>query len=238
MRYQLVPVKNVLMLHSAMEALRERSEGVPGLGLIFGRSGAGKTTALASMVAKTGAVYVRAYAAITLSALLDLLCFELQVEGRLGKNSEKFKLICGALQAYPRPIFVDEGDYLLHDRRMLEILRDIHDTEGVPVLLVGMAGIERKLVNQPQFARRISQRIEFQACDLEDARLVADTLCEVHVEEDLLRLMHKRAQGCIGHMVVALAQFEAFAKGNRYTTLTAAQWGDRTMFLGSDRAVS
>ena len=238
MRYQLVPVKNVLMLKSAMEALSQRSTGVPGLGLIHGRSGAGKTTALASMVAKTGAVFVRAHSAITLSSLLDMICFELRVEGRLGKNSEKFRLVCEALQACPRPIFVDEGDYLLHDIRMLEILRDIHDTEQVPVLLVGMAGIERKLVHRPQFARRISQRIEFQACDLEDARLVADALCEVKVREDLLLLMHKKTQGCIGHMVVALAQFESFAKGHRWDSLDATRWGERTMFLGSDRAVS
>ena len=238
MRYQLVPVKNVLLLHSAMEALGQRSTGVPGLGLIHGRSGAGKTTALASMVAKTGAVFVRAHSAITLSSLLDMISFELRVEGRLTKNADKFKLICEALQMAPRPIFVDEGDYLLHDIRMLEILRDIHDTEQVPVMLVGMQGIERKLVTRPQFARRISQRIEFQACDLEDARLVAAALCEVQIEEDLLLLMHKKTQGCIGHMVVALAQFEALAKANRWSSLNAGRWGDRTMFLGSDRAVS
>ena len=238
MRYQLVPVKNVLLLHSALEALSQRSSGVPGLGLIHGRTGAGKTTALASMVARTSAVFVRAHSAITLSSLLDAICFELRVEGRVGRNNEKFRLICEALQNEPRPIFIDEGDYLLHDIRMLEILRDIHDTEQVPVLLVGMAGIERKLVHRPQFARRISQRIEFHPCDLEDARMVANTLCEVDVKEDLLVLMHKKAQGCIGHMVVALAQFEAMAKGNRWESMDAKRWGDRTMFLGSDRAVS
>jgi len=238
LRYQLVPVKNVLMLHSALEALSQRSIGVPGLGLIYGRTGAGKSTALASMIARTGAAFVRAHSAITLSNLLDMICFELGVEGKLNRNSEKFRLICEALQACPRPIFVDEGDYLLHDIRMLEILRDIHDTEQVPVLLVGMAGIERKLVSRPQFARRISQRVEFQPCDLEDARLVTDALCEVEIQEDLLLLMHKKTQGCIGHMVVALAQFEAMAKGHRWTSLDAARWGERTMFLGSDRAVS
>lgn len=237
MKYQLVAVKNVVLLHTALDVLNGQSQEIPGLGLVHGRSGAGKTTALAAMVARTNAVYLRAHSAITLSSLLDTICFELGVEER-GKNCEKFRLICETLQACPRPIFVDEGDYLLHDIRMLEILRDIHDTEHVPVLLVGMAGIERKLVHRPQFARRVTQHIEFRPCDLEDARKVADALCEVHIEEDLLQVMHKKTQGCIGHMVVALAQMEALAKGNRWESINARQWGDRTMFLGSDRAVS
>lgn len=236
MKYQLVQTKNLLRLHAAMVELTQRGEGIPGLGLLFGKTGAGKTTALASVVAKTRAVAIRANAATSLNSLLDDICFELKVEGRLGRATEKFRLICEAMKDKPRPIFIDEADYLCRGERMLDILRDVHDLTGIPVLLVGMAGLEGRLVHLKQLARRISMKIEFEPCDQEDTRLVADTLCEVGIAEDLLRLIHERSHGCIGLMVVALARVESFAREQRMAEISAAAWGKRELFLGSERA--
>src|SRR5690606_1482571 len=82
-----------------------------------------------------------------------------------------------------RPLFVDEADYFVHNTKMLETLRDIHDLSQSPVILIGMAGIEKKLVHRLQFANRIYQAVEFLPADYEDARVLSDTVCEVYVED-------------------------------------------------------
>jgi len=185
MKFKLVRTKNVQQLHAALSELRTRNRAVPGLGLLFGRTGAGKTTALASAVGMFDAIFVRSSAVITMSSLLDLICFELSIEPPTIR-ARRYKAICESLTERPRPIFVDEADYLTRDGRMLEVLRDIHDAANVPVILIGMDSMEHKLAKHPQFARRISQRIEFRPCDMADTALVFKELCEVDVANDLL----------------------------------------------------
>ena len=60
MRYKTVPVKNITRLSSAGDALMHRSRGLPGMGLIYGETGYGKSTATAWFVNQCDGVYVRA----------------------------------------------------------------------------------------------------------------------------------------------------------------------------------
>lgn len=234
MHYTFVPTKNVLNLHAALRSLERRDFlTMPALGLIHGRTGSGKTTALAAVVNQYDAVFIRAFVAITLSSLLDNLCAALKVPFRSGRNADKYAAICQKLQeGKPRPIFVDEADYLLHDTRMLECLRDIHDAAMVPVMLVGMEGFEGRVSHKPQFYRRISQKVEFKPLDLEDTALVAASLCDVQIAPDLLEQIHKETKGSIGLVVVALSKLEAFAKGNRIATLDVEGWGRKGILAG------
>ena len=233
MHYTFVATKNVLNLHAALRSLERRDFlSMPALGLIHGRTGSGKTTALASVVTQYDAVFVRAFVAITLSSLLDNLCSALKIPFRSGRNADKYSAICLALLEKPRTIFVDEADYLLHDQRMLECLRDIHDAAKVPVMLVGMEGFEGRISHRPQLYRRISQKVEFKPLDLEDTALVAASLCDIQFAPDLLEQIFKETKGSIGLVVVALSKLEAFAKGNRITLLDAESWGRKGILAG------
>lgn len=230
MRYVTVQTKNLLRLHTALLTLEGRDlVAMPALGLLHGRTGLGKTTALASVVNHYGAVFIRAFVAITLSSLLDQLCQALRITLRSGRNADKYAAICQALVEHPRAIFIDEADYLLHDQRMLECLRDIHDSARIPVMLVGMDGFEGKVAHRPQFCRRISQRIEFTPLDMEDTAKVAREMCEVELGRDILEQIHRETKGGIGLIVLALAKLEAFAKGNRLAELDMATWGKKTV---------
>lgn len=237
MHKKFVLTKNNMACSGGIEDLVNRNPATPGLALVTGVTGAGKTTGLARAVATYGAAFLRADAVTTLSSLLDAICFAVGVDAAHSRNADKLNAIRAELVANPRPLFVDEADYLARDGRMLDTLRDIHDITGCAVVLVGMEGIPRQLTRHPQFARRIAQRIEFRPLDLDDARLVAKELCEVKVEEALVERMHRQTKGSIGLMVVALTQFETLAKGFGWKAITAAQWGERAMFLG-DKGVS
>jgi DNA transposition AAA+ family ATPase len=234
MRNKLALVKNVAALQMAYEALEGRDAGIPGMALLFGATGAGKTTAIAWMVARTHGVYVRAAAAWTLNSMLSRVMAELGANP-MGRNAAMVDYIVQQLAEHQRPLFVDEADYLMGDARMIETLRDIHDLSGMPVVLIGMQGIEKRLVHRPQLARRISHWVEFHPADLEDAATLADTVCEVKLDDELLQRLHREAAGSMGLMTVGLARIEALGKSNGMKTVTAEAWGDRKLFLAAPR---
>ena len=62
MKYAIAPVKNVVRLSQAGDALNNRALGMPGMGLIWGPTGYGKTTAATWFINRCDGVYVRAMA--------------------------------------------------------------------------------------------------------------------------------------------------------------------------------
>lgn len=231
MRNKLAVVKNVVALRSAFDALAGRNAGIPGMGLVYGDTGFGKTTAIAWLVNQTNGIYVRAHATWTPSAMLGAMMQEIGAEPLHSRNSVMVNYIIAKLALDKRPLFIDEADYLFSNMKMLETLRDIHDTSGVPVVMIGMEGIERRLVHRKQLARRVSQWVEFRPADLRDSRTLTDTVCEVEIGDDMLERLHAEAKGNVGLMVVGLARIEALAKANGWKKIDLDQWGARQLFL-------
>lgn len=231
MRKQMAITKNVVGLRSAYEYLLHRDHGIPGMGLVHGNTGHGKTTAIAWLVNQVNGVYVRAAATWTPSAMLGVIMQELGAEPIKNNSSEMVRHIISTLSPTNRLLVVDEADYLFSNLKMLETLRDIHDVSGCPVILVGMQGIEKRVVHRPQLRRRISQWIEFRAADLDDARTVTSTVCEVEIEDDLLQQVHAEAEGNVGLMVVGLARIEQLSRANGWKKIDAERWGNRQLFL-------
>lgn len=232
MRSVVAPTKNVSALMNAYTALESRGPGIPGMGLVYGYTGAGKTTAVTWLMNKTSGVYVRAISSWTPASMLARVMQELGAEP-LHRRAAMSDFITARLIEKQRPLFVDEADYLLRDVNMLDSLRDIHDLAGVPVILIGMSGIERRLVHRPQLARRISHWVEFLPSDQADARTLTDAVCEVQIDDDLLARLHREAKGSIGLMSVGLSRIEALGKANGWKSITAEHWGPRKLFLGS-----
>lgn len=232
MRQKLAPVKNVAALQAAFETLSNRDAGIPGMGLVHGFTGAGKTTAISWLVNRTNGVYVRAYGTWTPNAMLASIMHELGA-APLHRSSAMLKFITGALEQSNRPLFIDEANYFCSDTAMLDTLRDIHDVSNAPVVLIGHEGTERKLIHRAQLARRISEWVEFKPLDAEDSRILADTVSEIDVANDLLHELHTQAKGSMGLMTVGLARIEAMAKANGWKRVDTDQWAGRAFFLGN-----
>lgn len=235
MRHKLGITKSVAALHLAYEALASRDYGLPGMALVHGYTGAGKTTAVTALVNKTHGVYVRAMRTWTPATMLTRIMAELGA-APMGRNAAMVEHIIGELGSQGRPLFVDEADYLVNNSDMIETLRDIHDLSTQPVVLVGMEGIERRLKLRKQLARRISHWVEFLPSDLADARVVTDAVCEVAVGDDLLERLHREAGGSVGLIVVGLARIEQLARANGLASVGLDEWGDRALFFGGSAA--
>ncbi|MCW5666493.1 MAG: ATP-binding protein [Piscinibacter sp.] len=237
MRNKIAVTKNVGALLRAYESLAGRDPGIPGIGLVHGYTGAGKSTATAWLVNRTNGVYLRAAATWTPSAMLGRGVVELGGEAATHRGaSAMVDYIVRRLAEENRPLFVDEADYLFRDLRMLETLRDIHDLSAQPVVMIGMEGIARRLKTREQLSGRISQWVEFLPADLEDARTLATTVCEVTLDDELLERLHAEAKGSMRLMAVGLARIESLAKGNGWKSVSAEKWGDRRFFFGAPGA--
>lgn len=227
-----VETKNTVRLHQMYAALAKRDAGVPGMGLVRGFSGAGKTTAIRELIKSTDGVYVRAMALWSPTALCESIAGGIGLEPVRGSNKLILAVI-DRLVVNPRPIFVDEADYLFGAPKLLEILRDITDSTNVPVVLVGMDGIERKVLRFRQHARRILRSVEFLPLDSEDFDKLCDRVSEVALAPCLKTHLYQQTKGSVGLAMVGLSQIEKFGMGMGEVTLDDWQGADKQLFLGA-----
>ena len=231
MKQLVVPVKNIARLAEASDSLLTRTPGPPGIGLIYGRSGLGKTTATAWFVNQCNGVYVRALSSWSSTAMLETILRELELEATKNRCALMVDQIVDNLRLTGRPLFLDEFDYIVENKKMTETLRDIHDLSAVPIVLIGMQGVQRKVQIREQFANRIAQWVEFKPADYEDCRLLCDSLCEIEVQDDLLRKLYQASGGVIRLLVIGLDSIERRARVSGLKVIGADRWGSMEFFL-------
>lgn len=215
MRPILAPVKNVKRLNQAFGTVECRTLNLPGMALIHGYTGAGKTHTVTNQIIQFNGVYIRGWSTWSNPGhLIRPLAHELEVA-----NTNSLQgLINGIVESLvtnPRPIFVDEVNHFHMVEKMMHVLRDIHDTTDVPVVLISEEQTRNILKRYPQIHNRIYEDIEFLPLDLEDVDILARSICEVEVAEDLLVKILKDSGGVMRKATIALDKIErqAVVKG-------------------------
>jgi DNA transposition AAA+ family ATPase len=235
MRSQLAVVKNLLTFSDSFYSVKDGVSGVPRMMLVHGFTGAGKSTAISWLLNRLGGVgiYVRATSMWTPSSMMRAILTELEVESPKRSSQENLETICNQMVIHNKALFIDEADYLFKSGKLLDAARDIHDLTDLPVILIGMEGIERKLAHNKQLDRRITQRVKFASLDLGDASILADAVCEVEVSDDLVESYHIAAKGSIAMCVTALSEIERYGKKAGLRRVTLDNWGDKPFFGGN-----
>lgn len=234
MKTVIAPVKNIKRLSELGHSLRGQSSSLPGIAVAYGESGIGKSTSLTWLsTTQLNACYVRAMQVWSPSSMLQAIARELDVEPSRSLSGT-IELIVGELSRTGRPLIVDEADYVVDQSRLLNTLRDLHDLSTMPLILVGMADFVRKLrtrTDQRQFAGRVALELEFKALDFDDVAVLAKTLAEVEIADDLLKLLHEKSQGITRLVCVGLGRIETFAKTAGLKKVSASQWGNKPLNL-------
>jgi hypothetical protein len=232
MKYEVAMLKGLIAVKNAYREVAKRGRGVPGMMLVTGGSGAGKSTAINYLVNDTGGLYVRALATDTPVALLSRM---IRLCGAVPNSTRGLGPMVEAVAEYlsnnELPLFVDEADHLLSNKKLIETVRDIYDLCNQPVVMIGYTGIEKRFADKPQIAGRVSQWINILPTDLEDADVLAETLCEVKVKPDLLEDMHRQCNGVVRTMVVGLSRIENAAKQAGVRTMDLESWGPRRKYF-------
>lgn len=233
MRPKIALVGNVRRFIDAYDAIEQRDIGIEGMCLVYGATGAGKTKALTYLMNQRNAIYAEASPSWTLTSMLATIVRALGAEPK-GRAADMEAFIVDQMAIENRPLFIDELDHMLlpgqaTTLRMLESLRSIYDKSKMPVVMVGMDKIDRKIRLREQLSRRIFQWIKFEDLNVEDARILADTCSEVRIADDWLTDAQTATQGRIGRLYAVIAHAERRAKANGWPEINKQLWGDNPL---------
>ena len=190
-----------------MEALAERSPSQPGVVLVYGDTGFGKTIGTRHLAVRDDALFITAMPFWSPHAMLSKLMQELHRAPR-PRTAAMFDEIARELVVKPRAIFLDEADCIVDKQELVEMLRILHDLTAVALVIAGMAEFRKKLYRRPQLARRIQHEIQFKPLSGADARKIAGERCEYRIADDLIEALNRRAQGSAGLLVNELERAE------------------------------
>jgi DNA transposition AAA+ family ATPase len=224
MRTKICLTSNYRAFASAQSAATARDPGLPGIVLVHGEAGRGKTCVTAHLALKQHAIFLTALPIWNPRWMLSKI-----VEEMGGKPTSQlapmFEFISRELTERPRPIYVDESDSLGEKKELVETLRILHDLTAVPLVLIGgTCEFHSKMMGRPHISRRILKEVDFKPSSLDDSRLLAAELAEVRLADDLIEALHRRSRGSAGLFVRELAATEAFCRRRGLKQIALAEY--------------
>lgn len=223
--HSIAPLRNVVELLTMTDVLRSRPTGLSGLGVFSGPSGYGKSVASQYVMNKLGAKYVEARSFWTQKAFCEAMLKELGVDRPRGTISRMMEEIIDIMGDDPRrPLLIDEADKLV-DKNMIELVRDIHETTGVPIILVGEENLPTKLKAFERVDNRILGRVLAEKCGLDDAEHLAKIRCPgVKLAPDLLGHIVQQTKGNARRIATTLHNVKVFAVNEGVAALDLAAY--------------
>ncbi len=216
MKKTFIKTKNVKRFVALMDELQKLPSNIPKLALVYGDHGLGKSQTIQWWADKNDSVYVRATQGMTSRWLLSEIVEELGEEP-YWHTQDNFELIEKSLRLNPKVIIVDEIDYLVNNN-VIEILRDLHDRTGCPMILVGMVNIDKKLSRYPHLKDRIYQAFKFEPYDKQDIKQILSELSEIPITNDGLEYLATR-HNQFRQIVKLINKIEKLVKTNELTEL-------------------
>lgn len=212
-----VRTQNVKNFVSLINSLQNKAEGIPRMALVYGEPGLGKTQTVLWWATQNEAVYVRSSNLMSGRWFLEELVEELG-ETPYYKTSDLFKQCIKQLRENRRIIIVDKVDYLVNDKKAIETIRDIHDQTDVPIVLVGMGLIDKKLIKHRHLYDRISEKVKFEAFSLKDVQSIISELSEIEMTECAIRYIYTQANR-LRQIVKLINQTENICKMNGLSSI-------------------
>ena len=114
---------------------------------------------------------------------------------------------------------VDEVDFLLDNSSAIEIVRDLHDKIGIPVVLVGMSLTEAKLKRHKHVYDRLLGVLKFETFSKNDVEKIVTEISEVEFEPDAIEVICNKFNQ-FRQIVKFLNKAENVAEMNNLKTIT------------------
>lgn len=226
---KLARLTNVIAADRCVDYLLARPKlEMVGLGLLYGHPGLGKTTYAQRMAFSRGYVYMRLESFATAKTFAVALKSAILQHLGMGNNpvtgsaANIYNSIIGILQEHPEiVIIIDEIDYAFKELAILGAIRDIVDETLAVVILVGMQNAKERLyqINRHYFDR-CGVFYEFQSPTKKDIAILAATVMDVQVGEDIVNYMHTRNKGTLRDTVKLIHSIESVARAKKLSQIT------------------
>ena len=226
------PLRNVLLASKAVDRALSRERNLPGIVVMYGPSGWGKSMAAAFCANKFEGVYVEARSYMTKKTFVESILKEMGI--RAGRTiAEMMEQAAEQLDLSQRPLIIDEMDHLV-DRNMIEIVRDLHEMSRSTILLIGEEHFPRKLKQRSErFHNRVLVWQPAQPMSREDARQLAEFYVPgVEVADDLLEHARRQAGDVTRIYCCNLDAIREHCAKESLRKIDLAGWGKRELFTG------
>ena len=213
-----IKTKNVKRFVSLMEELKKLPPNIPKLALVYGSHGLGKTKTLIWWASKNDAVYVRANNGMTQNGLLQEIVSDI---GEVPRHcmQDNLRIILNHLKQHPKIIIVDEVDYLINGSNAVEIIRDIQDQTGTPIVLSGMSYANKKIAGYKHIDDRLYKRLQFEYYNENDIKEILNSLTDLKFTDDAISYLASRTNQ-LRKIVQTLNELEKQAETNDFTEIT------------------
>lgn len=222
---------NVNATLEAVDRLKNRKAHLPGLGVIHGPSGYGKTVAATVATTEHRAAYVECRSTWTRKTFLEAVCRELGIREPQKSLAGMVEEAGFELATSGRPLIVDEADILV-DRGMIETLRELHMVSEAPVIMFGEEALPAKLRRHERVHNRVLEWVPAAPATLQDARALAELYLSLTIADDLLAVVVEKAAGRIRRIVVNLDAIETEALREGVEQPGLKWWGNRPLYTG------
>ncbi|OLO06847.1 DNA transposition protein [Salinicola sp. MH3R3-1] len=231
----IVPLTNVALLAAAIERAASRPTGLPGLVVMYGPSGYGKSLAASYSANQHRAYYVECRESWTKKAFLLAILREIGVIPAK-TISEMVDQIAEQLSRSGRPLIVDDVQYVI-DKAAANVLTDLYNASEGTIILIGEERVPASMGRLERLHNRVLEWVPAEAASLDDVRALAKrSYSDVKIEDDLLTVVNDRVRGCLRRVAVNLYQIHQEALANGWERVDAATWGDREIHTGQPPA--
>ncbi len=227
----MAPLKNVGLTAKLLQGAIERPGHLPGIVVLYGPSGYGKSFAAAYAANKFDAYYVECKSVWTVKTLLINIIREMgiapeqTIAGMVDQVSEQLALS-------ERPLIIDEVDHIVK-KRAIEVIRDVYEGSGAPILLIGEEKLSIKLRQWERFHNRVLDWLPAQPADKADAKALAKMYSpDIGIATDLLSKIVDVTRGVTRRICVNIHNIRGLAKTKGWETVSLREWGRRELYTG------
>jgi DNA transposition AAA+ family ATPase len=228
----IAPLRNVLLLRRMVDHLLKRSANLPGIGVMYGFAGLGKSNACAAAASAYRAIYVEVRDHFTKKTLLLSILHEMSIKPER-TAAEMFDQVCAELERSEKPLILDMADYLIK-RHLVDTVLDIYEGSGAAIVLAGEEHFPKKLKRESE--RFYDRVLEFQLAELadrDDARKLAAMYSpDIEIKDDLLVRLLERSAGVARRIVVNVETVRQEGKKLGARAMDLKTWGDRPFNTG------
>lgn len=218
-------LKNVSSCLAVVDNLQARPFGLSGFGVFSGYSGYGKSLAAQYVQNKRQCLFLEVRSWWTQKYFCEALLMELGVNRPRGTIAQLMVRITEILsEDLSRPLIIDEADKLI-EKKMIELVRDLHQDTSIPILLVGEELLPQKLKAIERMYNRVLVWELAQPCDVADTELLLSKWApEFDFSPDLIDQIIEKTKGNARRIAATLHQAKGFAINNGLTALTAENY--------------
>lgn len=226
------PLRNVVAMVALIERVRSRAHNLPGMATFYGPSGWGKSSAAIYATIKFNAVTVQVKSVWTKKTLCEAILAEVGIPPD-PTVSRMLDQISQHLALTGLPLLIDEADFLVQ-RKMIEIVRDIYEGSGAPVILIGEELLPQKLRPWERVHGRILDWVAAQPGDLTDLGHLAKIYAPgIEIAPDLRAKLLAASHGSIRRVCVNLDRIREFAAIKGLKRVCLADWANQPFFTGA-----